>query len=55
MVFLIAGENVGHERALTREETNRDVQSLSVPKLGLSLPQLRIHSIVVVFHLKQKS
>jgi hypothetical protein len=32
-VFLIAGENVGDERALTREETNRDVQSLCVPKL----------------------
>jgi hypothetical protein len=33
MVFLVAGENVGHERALTREEADRDVQSLSMPKL----------------------
>jgi hypothetical protein len=55
MVLLVAGENVSHERALTGEKGYCNVKSLGMPKLRLSLSQHRIHTIIVILHLKQKS
>lgn len=55
MMFLVTSKNMCDEWALTGEKGYCNVKSLGMPKLRLSLSQHRIHTIVVILHLKQKS